>query len=134
MCQKRIKKAIQAFYDAGCRYLQLDDTAWAVFLSEAGLRQIEAFGTTPDESRKLFAASINDAIKDRPDDLKVTMHICRGNFQSTWTAEGGYDARLKRFLTGLILTDCFWNMMIPAPAALNRSVMSNALIFSLCLA
>ncbi|QDF57821.1 methionine synthase II (cobalamin-independent) [Bacillus velezensis] len=104
---KAYKKAIQAFYDAGCRYLQLDDTAWAVFLSEAGLRQIEAFGTTPDELRKLFAASINDAIKDRPDDLKVTMHICRGNFQSTWTAEGGYDAAAETIFDGLDLDGLF---------------------------
>lgn len=101
------KKAIQAFYDAGCRYLQLDDTAWAVFLSEAGLRQIEAFGTTPDELRRLFAASINDAIKDRPADLKVTMHICRGNFQSTWTAEGGYDAAAETIFDGLDLDGLF---------------------------
>ncbi|RJS50822.1 5-methyltetrahydropteroyltriglutamate--homocysteine methyltransferase [Bacillus subtilis] len=104
---KAYKKAIQAFYDRGCRYLQLDDTAWAVFLSEKGLKQIEAFGTTPDELRQLFAKSINDAIADRPDDLTVTMHICRGNFQSTWTAEGGYDAAAETIFDGLNLDGLF---------------------------
>ncbi|MEA5632560.1 5-methyltetrahydropteroyltriglutamate--homocysteine methyltransferase, partial [Bacillus velezensis] len=88
-------------------YLQLDDTAWAVFLSEKGLKQIEAFGTTPDELRQLFAKSINDAIADRPDDLTVTMHICRGNFQSTWTAEGGYDAAAETIFDGLNLDGLF---------------------------
>ncbi|QYG90523.1 5-methyltetrahydropteroyltriglutamate--homocysteine S-methyltransferase [Bacillus atrophaeus] len=101
------KKAIQAFYDAGCRYLQLDDTAWAVFLSEQGKKQIEAFGKTPDELRQLFAKSINDAVADRPDDLTVTMHICRGNFQSTWTAEGGYDAAAETIFDGLNLDGLF---------------------------
>ncbi|MBU5246948.1 5-methyltetrahydropteroyltriglutamate--homocysteine S-methyltransferase [Bacillus halotolerans] len=104
---KAYKKAIQAFYDRGCRYLQLDDTAWAVFLSEKGLKQVEAFGTTPDELRQLFAKSINDAIADRPDDMTITMHICRGNFQSTWTAEGGYDAAAETIFDGLNLDGLF---------------------------
>ncbi|WP_339178905.1 5-methyltetrahydropteroyltriglutamate--homocysteine S-methyltransferase [Bacillus sp. FSL R5-0560] len=104
---KAYKKVIQAFYDRGCRYLQLDDTAWAVFLSEKGLKQVEAFGTTPDELRQLFAKSINDAIADRPDDMTITMHICRGNFQSTWTAEGGYDAAAETIFDGLNLDGLF---------------------------
>lgn len=101
------KKAIQAFYDAGCRYLQLDDTSWAAFFSEKGHEQIQAFGKTPDELRKLFADTVNESIADRPEDLTVTMHICRGNFQSTWTAEGGYDAAAETIFDGLNVDGLF---------------------------
>ncbi|MFC7060988.1 5-methyltetrahydropteroyltriglutamate--homocysteine S-methyltransferase [Halobacillus seohaensis] len=86
------KKAIQAFYDAGCRYLQLDDTSWAVFFSEKGLKMIEERGQMPDQLRRLFVQAINESIADRPEDMTITMHICRGNFRSTYTSSGGYDA------------------------------------------
>lgn len=86
------KKAIQAFYDAGCRYLQLDDTSWAVFLSEKGEQQIRDKGYEPAELRSIFARAVNESIADRPDDMVITMHICRGNFRSTYTASGPYEA------------------------------------------
>ncbi|MCP3027250.1 5-methyltetrahydropteroyltriglutamate--homocysteine S-methyltransferase [Halobacillus sp. A5] len=89
---KAYKKAIQAFYDKGCRYLQLDDTSWAVFFSEKGLKQIEERGQEPEKLRSLFVQAINESIADRPEDMVITMHICRGNFRSTYSAEGGYDA------------------------------------------
>ncbi|UIN46089.1 5-methyltetrahydropteroyltriglutamate--homocysteine S-methyltransferase [Bacillus licheniformis] len=101
------KKAIRAFYDAGCRYLQLDDTAWSVFFSEKGQEQIKAFGREADELRESFANTINKAIAGRPDDLTVTMHICRGNFKSTWVAEGGYDAAAETIFDGLNLDGLF---------------------------
>ncbi|MGN9867140.1 5-methyltetrahydropteroyltriglutamate--homocysteine S-methyltransferase [Bacillus swezeyi] len=101
------KKAIRAFYDAGCRYLQLDDTAWAVFFSEKGQEQIKAFGRKPDELRQSFANTINEALDERPDDLTVTMHICRGNFRSTWAASGGYDAAAETIFDGLNLDGLF---------------------------
>ncbi|KKB39845.1 5-methyltetrahydropteroyltriglutamate--homocysteine S-methyltransferase [Bacillus thermotolerans] len=85
------QKAIQAFYDAGCRYLQLDDTSWAVFLSEKGKEQIKGKGYEPDELVKLFTKAVNDSIADKPEDMVITMHICRGNFRSTYTSTGGYD-------------------------------------------
>lgn len=101
------KKAIRAFYDAGCRYLQLDDTSWAAFFSEKGHEQIKAFGKTPDQLRTLFADTVNEAVADRPGDLTVTMHICRGNFQSTWTAEGGYEAAAETIFDGLNVDGLF---------------------------
>ncbi|MGG4546358.1 5-methyltetrahydropteroyltriglutamate--homocysteine S-methyltransferase [Rossellomorea marisflavi] len=101
------KKAIRAFYDAGCRYLQLDDTAWSVFFSKQGHEQIKAFGREPDELRESFARTINEAVKDRPEDLVVTMHICRGNFKSTWAAEGGYEAAAETIFGGLDLDGLF---------------------------
>lgn len=85
------KKAVRAFYDAGCRYLQLDDTSWAYLCSKEQREQISARGLNPEELSTLYAETINEALKDRPNDLKITMHICRGNFRSTWIAYGGYE-------------------------------------------
>lgn len=85
------QKCIQAFYDAGCRYLQLDDTSWAAFFSEEGCNKIKAQGEDPRELAKMYARVINESIAKKPEDMKITMHICRGNFQSTFTSSGGYE-------------------------------------------
>jgi methionine synthase II (cobalamin-independent) len=101
------QKAIQAFYDAGCRYLQLDDTAWAVFFSEKGQEQIASKGFTPQELLKLFTDAINESIAHKPDDMVITMHICRGNFQSTYTARGGYENASKAIFSQLNVDGLF---------------------------
>ena len=101
------KKAIKAFYDAGCRYLQLDDTSWSLFFEEKGREVVRALGGDPETLPALFAKTINDAVADRPDDLAITMHICRGNFRSTWAAAGGYDAVAEIILDGLNLDGLF---------------------------
>ncbi|MFL6561380.1 MAG: 5-methyltetrahydropteroyltriglutamate--homocysteine S-methyltransferase [Bacillus sp. (in: firmicutes)] len=85
------KKAIQSFYDAGCRYLQLDDTSWAYLCSDEQRAQLKAKGLDPDELSAFYLNTINDAVSDRPNDMKITMHICRGNFRSTWVSSGGYE-------------------------------------------
>ncbi|WP_435576371.1 5-methyltetrahydropteroyltriglutamate--homocysteine S-methyltransferase [Bacillus vallismortis] len=101
------KKAINAFYDAGCRYLQLDDTSWSLFFEEKGREVVRALGGDPETLPALFAKTINDAVGDRPNDLTITMHICRGNFKSTWAASGGYDAVAETILDGLHLDGLF---------------------------
>jgi 5-methyltetrahydropteroyltriglutamate--homocysteine methyltransferase len=85
------KKAVKAFYDAGCRYLQLDDTTWSMMCDKRELEHSRERGDRPETLPKIYARLIADAIKDRPSDMVVTMHSCRGNFRSTWIAEGGYD-------------------------------------------
>ena len=82
---------IAALYAAGCRYLQLDDTNLA-YLCDPGMRQgaIER-GDDPDELPRTYAALINAALEGRPDDLTVGVHLCRGNFRSTFFASGGYE-------------------------------------------
>ena len=86
------QKAIQAFYDAGCRYLQLDDTSWVDFVDEKRLKEVkERYGKDVNEIVASRVRAINGAVSEKPEDLIVTMHICRGNFQSTYFAEGGYD-------------------------------------------
>lgn len=82
---------IQALYDAGCRYIQLDDTNLA-YLCDPKMRQgaIDR-GDDPNELPRTYAELINSVIDDRPSDLTVGIHLCRGNFRSTWFAQGGYE-------------------------------------------
>lgn len=85
------KKAVRAFYDAGCRYLQMDDIYFA-YLCDPKIRdEKKAEGIDPDWLIDRYALMMHEAIKDRPSDLVVGMHMCRGNFKSTWVAEGAYD-------------------------------------------
>jgi 5-methyltetrahydropteroyltriglutamate--homocysteine methyltransferase len=85
------REEIRALYDAGCRYLQLDDTNLA-YLCDPGMRQGAVDrGDDPDELPRTYAALINAALAGRPDDLTVGIHLCRGNFRSTFFASGGYE-------------------------------------------
>ena len=82
---------IAALYAAGCRYVQLDDTNLA-YLCDPGMRQGAVDrGDDPDELPRTYAALINAALADRPTDLTVAVHLCRGNFRSTHFATGGYE-------------------------------------------
>ncbi len=82
---------IDALYAAGCRYVQLDDTNLA-YLCDPVMRAGAADrGEDPDELPHAYAELINDVIVGRPDDLVVAIHLCRGNYRSTWFAEGGYE-------------------------------------------
>lgn len=83
---------VQKLYDEGCRYLQLDDTAWASFFSEESRQAFVEKGKDPEKLVKLAAQAVNGAIVKRPEDMIVTMHICRGNFQSTYMSSGSYEA------------------------------------------
>ena len=84
-------KAVDAFYNAGCRYLQMDDIFFAYLCDETQREQKRAEGLDPDWLIQKYAEMMHLAIKDRPDDMTIAMHLCRGNFRSTWVAEGGYD-------------------------------------------
>jgi 5-methyltetrahydropteroyltriglutamate--homocysteine methyltransferase len=85
------RKAVRAFYDAGCRYLQLDDTVWAYLCSAKERQAVRDRGEDPDALPAIYRDMIQHAIKDRPSDLTVTTQVCRGNFRSTWISEGGYE-------------------------------------------
>jgi len=76
---------------AGCRYLQIDDVNFA-YLCDPKMREgVKKIGEDPDKLPALYAGLINECIKDRPADMAVCTHLCRGNFASAWVAEGGYD-------------------------------------------
>ncbi|MCK2185233.1 cobalamin-independent methionine synthase II family protein [Halomonas getboli] len=85
------RDAVRAFYDAGCRYLQLDDTVWAYLCSEKERQAARERGDDPDRLQAIYAEMLNHALADRPDDLYTALHVCRGNFRSTWISEGGYE-------------------------------------------
>jgi 5-methyltetrahydropteroyltriglutamate--homocysteine methyltransferase len=82
---------VAGVYDLGCRYLQLDDTSLAYINDPAQRTHIEQIGGDPNHLHEQYIANINKALADRPADLAVTTHLCRGNNQSMWAAEGGYD-------------------------------------------
>lgn len=82
---------VQAFHDAGCRYLQLDDISFAYFGDPAQREMLAARGDDPAELPKTYAALLNRALKGRPRDMTISMHLCRGNFRSTFVASGGYE-------------------------------------------
>jgi 5-methyltetrahydropteroyltriglutamate--homocysteine methyltransferase len=85
------RNATKAFYDAGCRYLQFDDTVWAYLCSEDQLRQAAARGLDAKNLAHRYARVINAALEAKPADMAITTHVCRGNFRSTWISEGGYE-------------------------------------------
>lgn len=88
---KTYRKAVKAFYDAGCRYLQLDDTVWAYLCSKEQLEQAKERWDNVDKLPQIYADVINYAIAEKPADMAITTHVCRGNFRSTWISEGGYE-------------------------------------------
>lgn len=86
------RKAVDAFYDAGCRYLQMDDIFFA-YLCDPKHRAAKAeAGQDPDWLIEKYAYMMRESIKDRPADMTIGMHMCRGNFMSTHAAEGSYHA------------------------------------------
>ena len=97
------RAAIRAFYDAGCRYLQLDDTAWAMVCDPSERAHSKERGDDPDALPARYARLTNAALEDKPADMAITMHSCRGNFRSTFIASGGYEFVAEQLLahTGL---------------------------------
>jgi len=88
---KAYAKAVAEFYAAGCRYLQFDDTVWAYLCSPAELQKAKDRGDDPTGLQEKYVDMINLALKDKPSDMVITTHVCRGNFRSTWISEGGYE-------------------------------------------
>jgi 5-methyltetrahydropteroyltriglutamate--homocysteine methyltransferase len=88
---KAWRAAIRAFYDAGCRYLQLDDTAWAMICDPSERTKSRERGDDPDALPQRYARLMQLALDGKPADMAITMHSCRGNFRSTFIASGGYE-------------------------------------------
>jgi len=85
------REEIAHLYNAGLRYLQLDDTNLAYLCDPKMRAAAQARGEDPNELPRTYAALINSVIDNRPADLMVGIHLCRGNYRSTWFAEGGYE-------------------------------------------
>lgn len=84
-------EAGKALYAAGCRILQLDDTSWGEFCSEEKRAKYKEQGLDLDAIARQYVKVLNDIREALPADMAVTMHICRGNFRSTWFSSGGYE-------------------------------------------
>ena len=95
---KTYQQAIRAFYDAGCRYLQLDDTAWSMMCDPKEREHSRERGDNPDELPAKYAAMTNKALEAKPADMTITTHSCRGNFRSTFIASGAYDFVAEQLL------------------------------------
>lgn len=86
------RRVIRAFYDVGCRYLQLDDVNLAYFCDPSMREKLKARGDDPDSMFERCIGMLETVLRGRPADMAITTHICRGNFRSTWFAQGGYEA------------------------------------------
>jgi len=86
------RKAVRAFADAGCRYLQLDEVFIAMLCDEKYRQQMRDRGDDPEKLGEIYGDLINVAMSDIPPDMTITMHMCRGNYKSTHMGAGGYDA------------------------------------------
>src|SRR5580704_4383253 len=85
------RKVVNAFADAGCRYLQLDEVN-LTYLCDPSLRKVLSDrGEDPEKTPEVYAQMINTAISGIPSDMAITMHLCRGNFRSSFVASGGYE-------------------------------------------
>jgi 5-methyltetrahydropteroyltriglutamate--homocysteine methyltransferase len=86
------RKAVRAFADAGCRYLQLDEVFIAMLCDEKYRQQMRDRGDDPERLGEIYGELINVAMSDIPSDMTITMHMCRGNYKSTFMGAGGYEA------------------------------------------
>src|SRR3954451_1380953 len=98
---------VRALSDLGCRYLQLDDTSLAYLNDTAQRAAMAARGEDADHQHLRYIAQINAALAGKPADMRVTTHMCRGNYRSSWAAEGGYDF-VAEALFGELAVDGFF--------------------------
>jgi 5-methyltetrahydropteroyltriglutamate--homocysteine methyltransferase len=94
-------KAVRAFYNAGCRYLQLDDISFAYLCDPAQRQMLRDRGDDPDHQPEIYAGMVRRALAGKPADLTITMHLCRGNFRSSFIASGGYEPIADLLFNGM---------------------------------
>jgi 5-methyltetrahydropteroyltriglutamate--homocysteine methyltransferase len=87
--------------ELGCTYLQFDDTSLAYMNDPHQREYIGSIGGDPERQHVEYIRHINEALADRPDGMRITTHMCRGNFRSSWAAEGGYDFVAEALLNDL---------------------------------
>src|SRR6266571_5736631 len=95
------RQEIRDLYDAGCRYLQIDDTTIAMMGDPTVQDHFRKLGDDPKQNTAMYVKAVNAAIRDVPDDMTVCTHTCRGNFKSTFLASGGYDFVADTVFSGL---------------------------------
>ena len=98
---------VRMLHELGCTYLQFDDTSLAYLNDPAQRRMMAERGEDAEHLHESYIRHINEALADKPDDMTVTTHMCRGNFRSSWVAEGGYDF-VAEALFGELAVDGFF--------------------------
>ena len=83
---------IKQFYDAGCRNLQLDDCTWGAIVGDAAKQRYQSLGISLDEVKAQLLEVNNRALEGKPEDMVITSHICRGNYNSSFFTSGSYDS------------------------------------------
>jgi 5-methyltetrahydropteroyltriglutamate--homocysteine methyltransferase len=108
---KAYAEEIRRLYNLGARYIQLDDTSMAYVNDPKQREHIAAIGGDPNHQHETYIATMNKALANRPEDLTVTVHTCRGNNQSMWAAEGSYDFVADSLFNGLNVDGffCEWD-------------------------
>jgi 5-methyltetrahydropteroyltriglutamate--homocysteine methyltransferase len=107
------REEISELAAAGCSYLQIDDVNFA-YLCDPKMREgAKKIGEDPEKLPSLYANLINECIKDRPANMTVCTHLCRGNFRSSWVAEGGYDPVAEVLFNGLAVDSYFLEFDTP---------------------
>ena len=98
---------INKLADLGCTYLQIDDVSFAYLCDENFREGIKARGDNPDELLVRYATAITEAVKNRPESMTVTVHMCRGNFKSTYMTSGGYESIAENMFNELTVDGYF---------------------------
>jgi 5-methyltetrahydropteroyltriglutamate--homocysteine methyltransferase len=98
---------LQSLYDAGCRYVQLDDTNMAYLCDEKMREAARQRGDDPDELPHRYAKFINKVVAHKPEGMTLAMHLCRGNFKSTFAAQGNYEPVAEALLAEMHLDAYF---------------------------
>ncbi len=101
------RREIAALADAGCTYLQIDDVSFAYLCDASQRAGFRARGEDPDDVLLLYRDVTNEALLGRPEGLTVTTHMCRGNFKSSWVAEGGYSRVAETLFPTLVVDGLF---------------------------
>jgi 5-methyltetrahydropteroyltriglutamate--homocysteine methyltransferase len=85
------REQVRCIAELGCTYLQFDDTSLAYLNDPRQREHVREIGGDAEHQHEAYIRHINEALSERPEEMAVTTHMCRGNFRSSWVAEGGYD-------------------------------------------
>ena len=94
---KVYQQEISELAAAGCGYVQIDEVAVAILCDPAAREKVKAAGEDPERLVDLYIDAINNAVAKRPRDIKVGVHVCRGNYKGMYLSEGGYDSVAEKF-------------------------------------
>jgi 5-methyltetrahydropteroyltriglutamate--homocysteine methyltransferase len=101
------REEIRRLGELGCTYLQLDDTSLAYLNDPMQRAHVAEIGGDPDHMHEVYIERMNEALAERPAGMRVTTHMCRGNFRSSWAAEGSYEFVAERLLNDLAVDGFF---------------------------